>query len=594
MKRAAEAGWAAAMRAFSFPLNVYAHLLQQLEGQADYLHFAVFEPGQNDVRRAQERASELLWQALPPPCRLLEVGIGLGTTLARLRAAGYDAHGITPEPAQIDAAHARHGAALPLTCSRLEDYADHAGQWHALLFQESAQYIAPLALFEAAERLLAAGPATLVVMDEFALKREEPGQTGLHHLAHFQALAARFGWQLEQHIDLSQAVQPTLDYLLRTTRSERDALMRELGLDAAALDGLDAALLRSQALYRQGVYGYALLRYTRPGPAAARPVALDAARADAMRELFARVFGHAMSADEWRWKYGDGRGHAVGLQRDGELVAHFGGMSRRVHALGQDLLACQVCDVMVAPQARASLNGSGPLLAVTATFLEQQIGWGTPHALGFGFPTTRAFRVAEKLGLYREVDQMVRLESTLCGTPEAHRTAAARVDDWGSEGALDPGQRAIVDELWSAMRVSAGARVLGVRDAAWIEHRYRHHPSRRYRLLLLRSRWWRRPVGLAVLRTYDDGLWRVVDLVAPVPRLSEMLGRAAAWAGTQEASRVECWITRSQLPLLEGALTGVASVHSLEISVPESAWTEGLRITADRRWLLMAGDADFT
>ncbi len=109
MKRAAETGWAAAMRAFSFPLNVYAHLLQQVEGQADYLHFAVFEPGQNDVRRAQERASELLWQALPPPCRLLEVGIGLGTTLARLRAAGYDAHGITPEPAQIDAAHARHG-----------------------------------------------------------------------------------------------------------------------------------------------------------------------------------------------------------------------------------------------------------------------------------------------------------------------------------------------------------------------------------------------------------------------------------------------------------------------------------------------------
>ena len=40
-----------------------------------------------------------------------------------------------------------------------------------MLLQESAQYIAPQALFDAADRLLVHDRATMLVMDEFALRR---------------------------------------------------------------------------------------------------------------------------------------------------------------------------------------------------------------------------------------------------------------------------------------------------------------------------------------------------------------------------------------------------------------------------------------
>jgi Acetyltransferase (GNAT) domain len=74
--------------------------------------------------------------------------------------------------------------------------------------------------------------------------------------------------------------------------------------------------------------------------------------AASMRQLFQSVFGHAMSAAHWDWKYAQGAGMGLGLWHDGKLVAHYGGTSRTVRAWGSPMLACQICDVMVAAQAR--------------------------------------------------------------------------------------------------------------------------------------------------------------------------------------------------------------------------------------------------
>ncbi len=164
---------------FAFPLNVYARMLEAEEGRLDYLHYGLFEREGEPVWQAQERASQRLWAALPPPCRVLEVGIGIGTTLRRLGAAGYDAFGITPDPEQVAEVRERHGQAVRVAVSSLESLAVDKGPWDLMLLQESAQYIAPLALFEAADRLLVAEGAQLVVMDEFALQRNGPEHAGL-------------------------------------------------------------------------------------------------------------------------------------------------------------------------------------------------------------------------------------------------------------------------------------------------------------------------------------------------------------------------------------------------------------------------------
>lgn len=579
--------------AFSFPLNVYAHLLQRLEGRADYLHFAVYADGEGsapgDVLRAQERASALLWQALPPPCRLLEVGIGLGTTLARLTDAGYDALGITPEPAQIEVAHARHGQRPRLECARLEDFNGDAGRWQALLFQESAQYIEPLALFEAADRLLADGPATLVVMDEFALRRSEASHTGLHHLDAFCALAARFGWRLSQRIDLSRAVQPTVDYLLRTTRAERAALMADLGLGADALDGLDAALTRHQTLYRQGVYGYALLKLERERRPEDRLVPVGGPQSQAMRRLFEQVFGHAQSADEWLWKYGEWRGRAVGLQRADALVAHYGAMTREVIFAGERVAAAQICDVMVDASARQSLGRNGPLHRITATFLDTEIGWGLRHRIGFGFPTERAFAVAEKLGLYAAVDQMVC--AAWPATRAGHGLSCRALQACDLERAAAPA--ATVDRLWQAMAAALPTLTLGVRDAAWVRHRYLQHPRLRYDVLLVRRRWTRRPVGVVVLRRHDTHLeW--VDAIGPPDHWPLLLAVARSHAAAQGLPKVEAWITQSQQHLLSALAAAECELRPLNITVPANVHSAGPSLESQRgRWLLMAGDTDF-
>lgn len=573
---------------FSFPLNVYARLLELQEGQVDYLHFGVFDHPDEPVLQAQQRATELLWQALPAPGRLLEVGIGLGTTLTRLLQQGWQPLGITPEPAQIDVAQERQGGLLPLRCTRLEDLGADAGPFDTMLFQESAQYIAPMEIFAAADRLLVKGSASIVVMDEFALDRRAADHGGLHHRAHFMALAQRFGWRVAHQVDLSLAVQPTLQYLINGTRRWRDRLLADLPVTARQLDELDAALLRVQRLYADGIQGYGVLRLQRDHCPDVRPVALGAAEAPEVRALFAEVFGHELSAAEWAWKYGQDRGRAFGLRQGSRLLAHYGGLTRAVWQGGERLAACQVCDVIVHADLRAHLARRNPLHALTASFLEAEIGWGLPHRVGFGFPTDRAFGVAQRLGLYAAVDSMD------CATWPAQAwrwplpVQALQAADLQAESPLT----AAVDTLWQTMRAEAAPSLLGERDAAWLVHRYLNHPRLAYRVLLLRSRWRRRPLGVVVLRQHDNHLeW--VDWVAPqasLPALLALVRHEAASCGKPDA---QAWISASHRHLLAG-LTSDVSWRALGIEVPANAHTPGPSPDSLRgHWWLTAGDTDF-
>lgn len=578
--------------AFVFPLNVYARVLELTEQRVDYLHYGVFEPSDKIILQAQERASSLLWAQMPMPCRVLEVGIGLGTTLRRLHERGYRAHGITPEAAQVAEAHARHGDTLSLEVISLEELGTERGPWDLLLLQESAQYIAPLALFEAADRLLAGERATILVMDEFALERGSADHSGLHHLGHFVALAERLGWRIAHQQDISAGARPTLDALLRMIHEHRASLINDLGVQPLQLDELGHSLQRYRELYRTGVYGYQLLRLERLRAPASQLVAVNAHNAAAMRRLFEQVFSRPMGEAEWAWKYGSGRGRGVGLQRDGRLVAHYGGVTRPISMFGQPALACQVCDVMVAPEANAALARKGAMYQVAATFLEAEIGWGRPHAVGFGFPNVRALRLAEKLGLYEPVDEMVRLSWPSAVPPRGGdwRWAAEALDC----ASLQEGSRewAELGRLWRDMAAAFGGSVLGVRDAAWLRHRYGDKPGVQHELLWVRSRLTRRCMGVVVMRRYADTV-EIVDLLGP-PRYFHLSIRAARRAALAAGTgRVEAWVTASHQHHL--VTPGEqAACDKLGILVPANAHSPGPSPASLRdRWFLMAGDTDF-
>lgn len=570
------------INAFSFPLNVYAHVLEKETGRVDYLHYGLFERPDTPVGEAQAQATELLWRHLPPPCRLLEVGIGLGTTLARLRAQGYQASGITPDAAQIAYARSRHGEQLPIACARLEDYAEGSGQWDALLFQESAQYVNPVDLFESAGRLLGEN-GRIIIMDEFALQRAG----NLHYLEYFLRLAERAGFALETRIDLSALAQPTLDWLLAAVQKHESTLRAELGVSLDTLAALETSNRTYLQKYAQQEFGYFLLSFQRVRHPRWKLGRILPERADEMRALFAEVFGHAMSEHHWQWKYGEGRGAGIGVWRasDGQLVAQYGGISRPVLFFGQPTLACQPGDVMVSPHERGVLSRKGPFFLAASTFMERELGDGASHLLAFGFPNDRAFRLPQRLGLYAE-----------CGTVQEliWPTETAKTNAWlwniDEISLRTPKEKALADACWNGMAAGLKDSIVGVRDAAYLIHRYVEHPGKRYRIFAARHCFGLRPSGLFVLRVDDAGRCELLDIIAPLAVIPQLRRLALQSARDLHCDALFLWATKNIAPAFgEGA-----TVKDLPVVVPCNVWTPApAPASLAGKWWLTGGDTDF-
>jgi hypothetical protein len=233
------------------------HILTREEGEVTYLHYGLFEHPDEKIGLAQERSTELLLARLPPPpARILEAGIGLATTLARLSGLGYDAEGITPDAKQIAVARARHGDAIRVHCAAFETF-QAARRYDLLLFQESSQYIDSEALFAKAATLA----DDVLVLDEFALRPVDG--PGLHALSDFLDAAARHGYEVVEHLDLSAQAAPTMEYFATRIPRYRGRLIADLGLTDAHVDELIASGARYRELYANGTYGYRLLRLRR-------------------------------------------------------------------------------------------------------------------------------------------------------------------------------------------------------------------------------------------------------------------------------------------------------------------------------------------
>jgi SAM-dependent methyltransferase len=247
------------LRDFPFPLNVLLTVLEREEGSVDSMHYGLFEAPGESIAAAQERSTALLLSRLPPPpARLLEVGVGLGTTLARLAAMGYDTEGLTPDPIQAAAARERFGDGIRVQTAPLEMF-ETESRYDAVFFQESSQYIESGALFRKV-RALAAPGARVVVLDEFALVPVEKPDA-LHRLDLFLEAARREGFRLAEEVDVSRQAMPTIDWFLERISRHRTAIQESLGVGPDQLDGLLVSGRDYRALYESGDYGYRLLRF---------------------------------------------------------------------------------------------------------------------------------------------------------------------------------------------------------------------------------------------------------------------------------------------------------------------------------------------
>lgn len=246
------------LKTFSFPLNVYAYVLAMEPEGLRYLHYGWFEDQSESIAVAQERSTRELLAWLPaPPARLLEVGAGIGTTLALLRERGYDACGITPDQAQIDFMRIMHGGDFPVSQVRFEETDTPPGTLDCILFQESSQYIALDQLFSRTAILLRPG-GRVILCDEVLLGEPEPGEY-LHSLAHLKSAAAGLGFSLVEERNLSSQAAPTTDFLLSATARHREDLLRLFDTSDEQIDALDESNRQYRRKYASGKYGYVVL-----------------------------------------------------------------------------------------------------------------------------------------------------------------------------------------------------------------------------------------------------------------------------------------------------------------------------------------------
>ncbi|MBS0425225.1 MAG: GNAT family N-acetyltransferase [Proteobacteria bacterium] len=569
----------------TFPLNVYAHALLLQEGKADYLHYGLFQDDKTtNLKAAQQFSTDLLLAKLPPPCRILEVGVGLGATFTLLRQRGYDVHGITPNSQQIAYIQKSLGTSTSISCHSLEAFTAEPGSFDVILFQESAQYIEPLVIFNQALDLLTPS-GQLFIIDEFTLRHDATSSRDRHQIDSMIVLAERLGFELFEHRDLSTMAAPMLDYLLKVTRTHRHSLIRDLALNDEQLNQLDASNRIYREKYASGHYGYALLRFRKKTPPQWRVRLLEKNQMTEMLELFKNTFHHDMAPALWHWKYGSNASREIGVWRENKLVAHYGGLSRKILFFGQPQTAVQIGDVMVDASERGTLTKKGPFFLMAATFLERYIGYNKPYLVGFGFPNVRAMKVAERLGLYAEVGQMVEFSWTPLAKWPCVKTRLHPIDRTD-----DPRAAAAVEACWRKMAENLRAALVGIRDWPYLQRRYLNHPTQRYQLMLVKNRFGGRARGILVLR-HDTFGCEIVDIIAPLSEIPLLVLHARRLAGINGHDRLFCRITENFAACFAAA---GGTKQALDIRIPASIWDAAPSVDSLRNhWWLMSGDTDF-
>ncbi len=564
-----------------FPLNIYAQCLYLQEGSVDYLHYGLFKEGESiphtSAREVQQRTTDFLLARLPPPpCRILEVGIGLGTTALELAQRGYTVTGISPDSQQVALAKQRVKNNVTLECVTFEEFSAPAASYDVILLQESAQYIQSLALFNKAHGLLAEH-GLLLIADEVSLRRTPTDVASLPLLTYTLAQAQRCGFELSEQVDLSAQAAPFVDYLLWVIEKHR------ADLEPAVLDDLLSVLREYQQKYREGRYGYVLLKFAKTKAPRWKLSSVTPQDKEPIRALFSDVFApEQMSEALWEWKYK--RGLGIAAWHNGNMVAHYGAIIREIHYFGAPKLAIQIADVMVSAKERSRLTRRGAFFLTAATFPECYVGYGAKTWIGYGFPTQRAMKIAEHLGLYAPVGKMIELRWP---------SSTAKPHLWTRIRHLQPQHleknKLIINTLWNKMASCLQEALVCVRDWDYVQHRYLSHPHKQYELLLITRRLTGQALGVAVIFRQEKTC-HIRDFIGDLAHIPEVIKQVRRMAEIGGMQQVIVWITEN----FASAFPKPVEQHDLDIQIPHSIWCQGVPAEdIEGHWWLMSGDTDF-
>lgn len=297
--------------------------------------------------------------------------------------------------------------------------------------------------------------------------------------------------------------------------------------------------------------------------------------------LFETVFGSKISENFLFWKYRDTHRLGIGLKREHDLTAFYGGMPRNVLYKGKMISAVQMGDVMVHPSERGAFTRRGAFWKVASTYLEEEVGEGKAHSIAFGFPTSRAYQLGKRLGLYDAVDSMCEVSWSL---ESKGPTTLWRAREW------KPSDISYICDIWEKMAFSCKHSIIGVRDEAWLAQRYLEHPNSPYKILSICPKWSNRPEGIIILKEHENEI-ELIDFFGDVSKLKKYMKAMLRYAYSQKAKRLFCWITKSHV---ESFKYYQPQIRDLDIIIPFNVHTKGIELEqVQNRWWLMGGDTDF-
>ncbi len=254
----------------------------------------------------------------------------------------------------------------------------------------------------------------------------------------------------------------------------------------------------------------------------------------ALQRLFRRAFESELPEDLWRWKYERSPFRHLGVvgEKDGLVVAYYGGWVWRIRGAGRVLEALALNDTMTDPAVR--MAGRHPILvplheAVLSFAREQGVG-----SYG-GFPNPRAARFGSRFLGYR-YERLLRLqasaESLVAPLPAGLSVTIGQTFGEGH------------DRLASRIHALPGFRTERSRDV--LNWRFHARPDRYYGVYEVEGR--DGPEAYAVVSTVGP-LALLVDLQAPgesrSPALAALLSAVAADLVPRGISQLRTAVSKS-------------------------------------------------
>ena len=297
------------------------------------------------------------------------------------------------------------------------------------------------------------------------------------------------------------------------------------------------------------------------------------------------VFNSSVHDDWFDWKYDSGNGESVSVWHNDAMIAHCGGVPRKLWHQGKLFKGIQIGDVMVSPNWRGILTRTGPFYRVSDAFYKSRLQNRNSFELGFGFPSQRHIKLALKVGLLMDAGPVWQAAWDAYATDNRNFKITP----------LKIGPRFVLKYFFSCSRMHSQLHQFwhGERSLSYLYWRYIKRPSFDYQFWLIENSTHPSSSGIAVTR-YQPGpspdlLW--LDWIGDTQILDSALKCLRSLASDMDCRTVSTWGTT---PVIH-AMSSYSDFNVSEVArigIPTSS-KECDRATQGALWWLMAGDTDF-